>query len=163
MPQSVLDSEGEPPFGTFPMGWARGGSVCAVVTIEGLKRRTLTKVTRLAWEMPGEPVQRNVGPVHLLYDGGHGLAVAGETDWTLRWTITEPGDRSWLAPYDYDVDGARWVARDASAEEPFSESVGSAFDDWHPRLNELSELVGVELRHGPAWLVLQVSGGEVTT
>ena len=120
-------------------------------------------MTRLAWEAPGEAGQRNVGPVHLVYDNGYGVAIAGQSDWTLRWTITAPGDHSWQAPYEYDFDGARWVARDASTEEPFSDSVGEVLEHWQPRLNEVREFVGLELRHGPTRLILQVDGGEVTT
>jgi len=68
-----------------------------------------------------------------------------------------------MATYDYDFDGAHWVARDASAEEPFSGAVGNALVDWQPLLNEMGELVGLTLTHGRACLTLQVNGGEVTT
>lgn len=60
--------------------------------------------------------RREVGPVRLVFDNGHGLVLQGSTAWTLDLRFTSPGDDSWLDTYDYDFGDGRWVLRDAAAE-----------------------------------------------
>ncbi|MET8835095.1 hypothetical protein ABZV78_14430 [Micromonospora sp. NPDC004540] len=134
--------------------------------VEALVGHRLASVTRLAWHQPGEPVElvkSNVGPVHLVFDGGRGLLVDGRSDWTLRCTETAPGDEAWLATYDYDWDGARWLPRDASAEAPFGAVIGKSLTDWAPVLNEVNELVGIELEFEGERVNLRLWEGELTT
>lgn len=59
--------------------------------MDALISHRLAKVTRLAWHQPGDPTDFKVGPVHLVFDDGRGLLLAGRSDWTLEFIQTEPG------------------------------------------------------------------------
>jgi hypothetical protein len=59
------------------------------------------------WHQPGRPVDANVGPVHLVFDNGRSLLLAGRSDWTLGVSEADDGDRGGLAAYHYEHDGGR--------------------------------------------------------
>jgi hypothetical protein len=123
----------------------------------------LAKVTRLAWYQPGEPTDLKAGPVHLVFDDGRSLLLAGRNDCALECVQTAPGDDGWLSAYDSESDGGRWIARDASTEPPFAPVVALPLVGWASTLNEVDEVVGIELNFGGQQLRLRTWEGEVTT
>jgi hypothetical protein len=131
--------------------------------VDGFIGGRLSGVTRLAWRWPGDPADLADGPVHLLFDDGRGVFLDCRSDWSVRITATPPGDLSWFDPYDYDYDGGRWVARDASGEEPFDAVVARTLTGWVPEFNPVSELVGVELVFDGRRLRLTMWEGELRT
>lgn len=98
-----------------------------------------------------------------MFDSGHGLILAGKSDWTLDLRITPPGDDSWLGTYDYEFEGARWQLRDASGEDPFAAAMNARLSDWEPISNEAPEVVGLRLSFGEIELWLNLLEGEITT
>ncbi|WP_433199354.1 hypothetical protein ACQP00_26830 [Dactylosporangium sp. CS-047395] len=120
-------------------------------------------MVRLAWHWPGDPVEHNAGPVHLVFDDGRGLVLDGRSDWTLRLTETEPGDDSWLRMYDYDFDGGRWLPRDATSEPPFAAVVTRTLDGAEQLRNQFGELDGLRLHFGGRTVTLRTVEGEITT
>ena len=124
--------------------------------------RQLVKVVRLAWRQAGEPDDLTVGLVHLVFDDGRGLLLAGRSDWTLKIVETHPGDDSWLTDYDYDYDGGRWLSRDASNELPFASVIGGSLVGLASIPNECDEVVGLMLEFVGQTLALRMWQGEVT-
>ncbi|MGA3562194.1 hypothetical protein [Melissospora conviva] len=131
--------------------------------MDALISHRLAKVTRLAWDQPGDPSDFNAGPVHLVFDDGRGLLLDGRSDWTLEFIQTEPGDEKWLSVYDYDYLGGRWIARDASTEPPFASVIALPLVDWAPTFNAVGEVVGLRLDFHGQQLTLRTWEGEVTT
>ncbi len=87
--------------------------------------RRLRAVERFAWQSDdGSPIAQEVGSVHMWFEDGRGLHLDGASDWTLLWSVTEPGDDGWIGQYLYDHDG-RWVMRAATDEPPFVGLAGS--------------------------------------
>jgi len=85
------------------------------------------------------------------------------SDWTLRWSITKPGDNDWLRRYDYECDG-RWLIRDASSEPPFADAIGRDLTSAVPLFNEGDEVAGTTLLFNGLELSLQMGGqGEIDT
>ncbi|MGC1211712.1 MAG: hypothetical protein WA890_10685 [Micromonospora sp.] len=131
--------------------------------MDALISHRLAKVTRLAWHQPGDPTDFKVGPVHLVFDDGRGLLLAGRSDWSLEFIQTEQGDEGWLSAYDYDYLGGRWIARDASTEPPFASVIALPLVDWAPTFNAVNEVVGLKLHFDGQQLTLRTWEGEVTT
>jgi hypothetical protein len=131
--------------------------------VEELLGRSLAAAERLSWLTQDEEGQRDRGPVRLVFDTGHALVVSGTTSWTIDTRITESGDDSWLDIVNYDIEGGRWVLRDASSERPFADAVGTRLTAWQPVFNEVQEVVGVCLAFGDVEVPLVLSGGEVAT
>lgn len=81
--------------------------------------RRLRAVERFAWQSDrGSPTNPEVGSVHMWFEGGRGVHLDGASDWTLRGSVTEPGDDGWIGQYLYDH-GGRWVVREATEEQAF--------------------------------------------
>ena len=76
---------------------------------------------------------------------------------------TLPGDDAWLATYDNDFDGGRWLLRDASAERPFVSVVARRLVELQPILNDVDEVFGVRLEFDGHTLALRMWQGEITT
>lgn len=116
--------------------------------MDALIGRKLVKVERLGWHRAGELDDVSVGPVHLVFQGGRGLLLAGRADWSLELTETCTEDRTWLDAYDYDWHGSRWMLRDASSESPFASVVAECLRALQPMLNQANEVTGLrtELR-----------------
>jgi hypothetical protein len=125
--------------------------------------RRLMKVERLGWHRDGELDDRSVGPVHLVFEGGHGIFLAGGGDWSLESMQTGPGDSAWLNAYDYDWHGSRWLLRDASSESPFAPMVAKPLSSLEPMRNEVDEAIGLTFNFGGQTLTLRTWEGEVTT
>src|SRR4051794_1418328 len=98
--------------------------------VDDLVGRTLVAVERLSWVEPAGPSNTTVGPVHMHFDVGQGAFLSGESDWTLGVLPTRAGDESWLVPYLYEIDGSRWVIRDATDEQPFQGCRGARLNAW---------------------------------
>jgi hypothetical protein len=113
--------------------------------MDALIGRRLVKVVRLAWHWADEPNDPSVGPVQLVFDDGPGFLLAGRSDWTLKLVENYPDDDSWLAPYDYDYDGGRWLSRDASTEPPFASVIARPLAELGPIRNEVNEVIGLRL------------------
>ena len=125
-------------------------------------RRLLT-VERFGWESDdGSPVIPEVGSVHMWFEGGRGVHLDGRGDWTLKWSVSEPGDDRWVSQYLYDFHG-RWVMREATDEEPFVGLVGSRLTSATPVFNQVDEVVGVTLVHEHRTVTLSLWEGEIDT
>ncbi|MFG2043854.1 hypothetical protein [Dactylosporangium sp. NPDC048998] len=131
--------------------------------MDALIGRRLVKVVRLAWHWADEPDDLSVGPVQLVFDDGRGLLLAGRSDWTLELVETYPGDDRWLAPYDYDYDGGRWLSRDASTEPPFASVIARPLNELRPIRNGVNEVIGLRLDLDGQILTLKTWQGEVKT
>jgi hypothetical protein len=108
----------------------------------------LRGVERFAWHAEdGSPANPDVGSVHLWFEGGRGVHLDAGGDWSLRWSVSEPGDAAWLGQYAYNWHG-RWVIRDAAGDEPFRDVVGSMLTSATPLFNEMDDVVGVALSFG---------------
>jgi hypothetical protein len=129
--------------------------------VDALIGRRLAKVMRLAWHWPGEPDDLSVGPVHLVFDDGRGLFLSGRTDWSLEVVETDPNDDTWLATYDYDYDGGRWVPRDASTESPFVAVIARSLTGLESVRNEVQEVFGLRLDFDGQVLMLTTWEGEI--
>ena len=97
------------------------------------------------------------------FDGGRGAFLSGETDFTLGVRTTPAGDESWLVPYLYEVEGGRWVMRDAFDEPPFVGLRGARLESCESVRNEMGEQVGVTLRFDLGTVALNLADGEVAT
>lgn len=125
--------------------------------------RRLGAVERFAWHADGgAPADLCVGSVHLWFAGGRGLHLDTASDWTLRWSISEPGDDGWLDAYRYRERG-RWLVRDASREAPFVDLVGLPLSSAAPKDNEVGEVSGVTLTFGKRVVTLSQWRGEIDT
>ena len=125
--------------------------------------RQLRVVERLAWHPDDDSLPNlNVGSVHLWFEGGRCVHVDTASDWTLRWSVSEPGDSRWMGQYRYEHHG-RWVIRDASAEAPFAEVVGARLTSAVPVFNEMNEVIGATLNFGERELWLRTWEGEIDT
>lgn len=131
--------------------------------VDALLGRTLVAVERLSWTDADGSSDPRVGPVHILFDGGGGAFLSGESDWTLGVLITRAGDDSWLVPYDYEVEGGRWVMRDVTDEPPFAGFHGALLESCETIGNEFGEQVGVTLQFDLGTLSLRVADGEIAT
>ena len=123
----------------------------------------LSSVVRLAWHQHGKPDEHNVGPAHLVFDDERGVVIAGESDWSLSLRETRSGDAGWLAAYQYDIDEACWLSRDASQEQPFASVIGCRLQDWEPLFDEANQPVGLRLGFDGESLTLRLSAGELVT
>lgn len=131
--------------------------------LEEIVGRRLRAVKRFAWHPDdGSSADLDIGSVHLLFAGGLGAHLDAAADWTLRWSVSWPGDEGRLDQYRYDFHG-RWLMRDSSHEEPFVGLLGSLASAASPTWNEVNEVVGVNLTFGDRALVLDVWGGEIDT
>ncbi|MEZ0579121.1 hypothetical protein [Nocardioides sp. MH1] len=133
------------------------------VVVEDLLGRSLVAVERLSWDSVGDLGRRDRGPARLVFDTGHALVLSGTTAWTLDLQVIEPGDDSWLGGYDYELDGGRWVLRDAALEPPFADVLGTKLTAWQPVFDEMNEVIGIRLVFGETEVPLILDGGEVTT
>lgn len=125
--------------------------------------RRLRAVERFAWRSDdGSPSTPEVGSVHMWFEGGRGVHVDGGSDWTLRCSVTEPGDDGWIGTYLYD-NGGRWVIRAATDEQPFADLAGSRLTSVAARLNEVGEVVGLDLNFEGRNVSLSLHEGEITT
>ena len=70
--------------------------------MDALIGRKLVKVERLGWCQAGVPDDFSVGPVHLVFEGGQGMFLAGRSDWSLDLVETCPEDHAWLDTYDWE-------------------------------------------------------------
>ena len=111
--------------------------------MDELVGRKLVKVVRLAWYQDGDPSDLSQGPVHLLFQDGQGLLLDSRSDWTLEFAETGPGETGWLSTYDYDFNGGRWVARDASNEQPFAALIGLHLQGYVPTFTAVDEVIGL--------------------
>jgi hypothetical protein len=125
--------------------------------------RELVKVERLGWYQAGQLDDLNAGPVHLVLEGGHGIFLAGMSDWSLELVETGPADGAWLEAYNYDCSGSRWLLRDASSESPFAAVIAKPLFELEPMRNEVDEVIGLNLNFGGQTLTLQTWEGEATT
>lgn len=125
--------------------------------------RKLVKVERLGWYQAGDLDDLSVGPVHLVFEGGHGIFLAGRSDWSLEFVETAPGDSAWLDAYDYDWSGSRWRLRDASSESPFAAVIAKPLFELERVRNQVDEVIGLNLNFQGQTLGLQTWEGEVTT
>ncbi|MEU4689676.1 hypothetical protein [Actinoplanes sp. NPDC023714] len=66
-------------------------------------------------------------------------------------------DSGGLDAYDYDFDGGRWIARDATAEPPFAAAAGLPLTAWTATSD------GVRLEFGGHLILFRTHGGEVRT
>ena len=96
------------------------------------------------------------------FEDGRGVHLDGASDWTLRWSVSEPGDDVWMGQYVYDSHG-RWVARKSTDEEPFVGLAGSRLTSATPVFNEVNEVVGVTLGFEGRELTLSLREGEINT
>jgi hypothetical protein len=129
--------------------------------VDSLVGRTLVAVERLSWTETDGSANLRVGPIHLRFGGGRGAFVSGETDWSLGVGHTRSGNDSWLVPYQYDVDGSRWVLRDATEEQPFQGFRGARLKSCESVRNERGEQVGVIFDFDVGTLSLRLDEGEV--
>ena len=144
-----------------------------MITPDALRGHQLVKVARLAWSDVAwsdfalsnkvRPCDLSVGPVQLVFEDGRGIVVSGRSDWSLDLVETQANDEDWLAVYDYDDNGASWVLRDASSEQPFATVLGRTLGDWELIRNEIGEAVGMTMDFDGSSLVLKTWGGEIKT
>ncbi|XVV10811.1 hypothetical protein ACQP2X_39115 [Actinoplanes sp. CA-131856] len=125
--------------------------------------RKLVKVERLGWHQAGELDDPSVGPIHLVFEGCHGIFFSGASDWSLEVVETAPGSTGWLDAYDYVWDGSRWSLRDASVEAPFAAVIGEPLAGGESIRNEVDEVIGLHLTFGGKVLTLKTWEGEVKT
>jgi hypothetical protein len=131
--------------------------------LDEVMRLPLRVVERFAWQPDdGSPSTPEVGSVHMWFDGGRGVHLEGTSDWTLRWSVSEPGDDGWMSQYMYDSRG-RWVLRDSTGEEPFIGLAGSSLTSATPVFNEVDEVVGVALGFENWEVTLTLREGEIST
>lgn len=125
--------------------------------------RRLRGVERMAW-YPADGSLPNfaVGSVHLWFEGGSGVHLDGKSDWTLEWSISAPGNDSWMSQYLYDFHG-RWVLRDATWEEPFTGLAGRLLTSTTPLWNEMDEIVGMTLTFETRNVSIRLWEGEIDT
>ena len=90
--------------------------------VDELISKRLIAVERLAWSKADGTADIRVGPVHMHFEGGRGAFFSGNADWRFDVVGTRAGDESWLAPFQYDIDGGRWTMRDAADEPPLRAS-----------------------------------------
>lgn len=133
------------------------------VVLDAVMGKRLRAVERFAWHMDdGSPTRREVGSAHLWFEDGRCVHLDARSDWSLAWSVSEPGDDTWLAPYAYEFHG-RWVIREASDEPPFAEVVGTRLTEATPLSNEVHEVVGVRLHFEGATVSLSTWAGEIST
>lgn len=125
-----------------------------------LHGQVLLGVARLAWHERGGTPDVTVGPLHLGLGQDRGLLVDTRSDWTVGWSWTSGGD-AWVAPYGYDVDGSRWVLRDASAEPGFRAFVGSRVVGVGLRRDGVGQLVGLDVTFPAGRLRAVVRAGDL--
>ncbi|GIF26631.1 hypothetical protein BJ973_001076 [Actinoplanes tereljensis] len=131
--------------------------------MDALVGRKLVKAERLGWCLAGKPDDLSAGPVHLVFEGGQGILLDGQSDWSLKLMETYPEDRTWLDAYDYDWEGARWLLRDASSEPPFAAVMARHLVALEPTYNEVNEMTGLSLNFDGHPLTLKTREGEVVT
>ena len=131
--------------------------------VDALVGRALVAVERLSWTDADGWADPRVGPIHIHFDGGRGAFLSGETDFTLGVLATRAGDESWLVPYYYEVEGGRWVIRDATDEPPFAGFRGARLESSASVRNEMGEQVGMTLEFDLGTISLHVAEGEVAT
>lgn len=129
--------------------------------VDSLVGRRLVAVERLSWTASDGSADQRVGPVHLHFDGGRGALLSGESDWTLGVRATRSGDESWLVPYAYEIDGCRWVPREATDEPPFAGLRGAPLTSAESIRDEVGELIGMSLEFDRGTVVLRLTEGEV--
>ncbi|MGW6128642.1 hypothetical protein ACWFNE_01320 [Cellulomonas sp. NPDC055163] len=120
----------------------------------------LVGVARLAWHEAGGTPDPTVGPLHLELAQDGGLVVDTRSDWTVGWSRTSGGD-AWVAPYRYDVDGSRWVLRDASAEPAFRAFVGSRVVGVGLLRDAVGQLVGLDVTFPAGRLRARMRAGDL--
>lgn len=76
-----------------------------------------------------------VAPTLLASEDAREVLITCRSDWTLEWAEASPGG-GWRQPFDYEVDGGSWVARDASMKNPFNAAIGRALAGWAPQGND---------------------------
>lgn len=125
--------------------------------------RRLRAVERFAWQSDdGSPSTPEVGSVHLWFEGGRGVHVDGGSDWTLRCSLTEPGDDGWIGQH-LQNNGGRWIMQAATDEQPFADVAGSRPTSATPRLNEFDEVVGLDLDFEGRKVSLTLHEGDIST
>ena len=123
----------------------------------------LRAIERFAWHADdGSPPQREVDSAHLWFEDGRGVHLDAKSDWSLAWSVSEPGDDTWLGSYAYKFHG-RWVIRDASSEAPFAPVVGMRLTEATPLFNEVHEMVGVVLNFEGTIVSFSTWCGEIST
>jgi hypothetical protein len=131
--------------------------------VDALVGRALVAVERLSWTDADGSSDPRVGPVHIHFTGGRGAFLSGETDFTLGVLHTRTGDESWLVPYHYEIEGCRWVIRDATDEPPFEGFRGARLESVASVRNEMGEQVGMTLEFDLGTISLRLAEGEVAT
>lgn len=131
--------------------------------LDEVLQRRLRAVERFAWQ-PADGSHRSpeIGSVHMWFEGGRGLHLSGASDWTLQWSISEPGDDTWMRAFLHDAHG-RWIMRESTAEEPFTGLAGSRLSSASPVFNEHDEVVGAILDFEDRELALSLWEGEIDT
>jgi hypothetical protein len=135
----------------------------AASVLDEVMRQRLRVVERFAWQPDdGSASPPEVGSVHMWFEGGRGVHLDGASDWTLRWSVSEPGEDAWMDQYTYDFHG-RWVLRESTDEEPFKGLAGSLLTSATPVFNQVDEVVGVTLVFEDRGVSLRLWEGEINT